>query len=197
MKESWNQRYATQEYFYGKEPNAYFKQELKSIKAGKILFPMEGEGRNAVYAAQLGWEVFSYDFSETGRIKAFQLAEELNAKIDYQVCDNDLYYAKPHTFDALVLIFTHLPSAQRNKVFSKWFSCLKPNAEIIMEVYSKEQLEYGTGGPPNLDLLYSVEELEHLFSGMRSLSVTKHIVEINEGKGHNGKSSIIRLRAKK
>ena len=76
MKDFWNERYASTEYVYGKEPNQYFKQILCSLSPGKILLPAEGEGRNAVYAASLGWQVYAYDFSERAYKKAMALAAE-------------------------------------------------------------------------------------------------------------------------
>ena len=64
MKEFWNARYNTESYAYGKNPNQYFKDQIGLLPPGKILLAAEGEGRNAVYAASLGWDVFAYDFSE-------------------------------------------------------------------------------------------------------------------------------------
>ncbi len=81
----WNERYAEDKYAYGIEPNDFVKQELQKLKPGKILFPAEGEGRNAVYAAQLGFDVYAFDPSEEGRRKALKLARENNVNINYQL----------------------------------------------------------------------------------------------------------------
>tara|TARA_X000000950_G_scaffold260222_1_gene329392 strand:+ start:219 stop:527 length:309 start_codon:yes stop_codon:yes gene_type:complete len=85
MKEFWDARYAQETYVYGKEPNNYFKKTLNLLKPGKILLPAEGEGRNAVHAASLGWEVFAYDFSEFAYKKAMKLAREKEVSINYQI----------------------------------------------------------------------------------------------------------------
>ena len=57
MKEFWDQRYSDSEYVYGKKPNQFFKEFVDENQPGKILLPAEGEGRNAVYAAKMNYEV--------------------------------------------------------------------------------------------------------------------------------------------
>ncbi|MDT7829762.1 class I SAM-dependent methyltransferase [Pricia sp. S334] len=89
MKDSWlnkwNQRFAKEGYTYGKDPNVYLREQLTTLPPGKILFPAEGEGRNAVFAAKLGWEVSAFDISVEGKKKALKLAEAEGVTIDYQV----------------------------------------------------------------------------------------------------------------
>ncbi|HFK5571211.1 class I SAM-dependent methyltransferase [Elizabethkingia meningoseptica] len=81
--------YGHEEYAYGKMPNEYLKEKLRDLKPGKILFPAEGEGRNAVYAAKSGWDVFCFDISANGCHKAKQLADEEGVTIDYSICGID------------------------------------------------------------------------------------------------------------
>lgn len=81
----WNDRFSQKEYAYGEQPNNYLKEQLEKLTAGTILFPAEGEGRNAVFAAKCGWTVSAFDISSEGRKKAIRLAELNNVTIDYQV----------------------------------------------------------------------------------------------------------------
>ena len=71
-----DQRYENPEYVYGVEPNQYLKEQLEKLKPGNILFPAEGEGRNSVYAAQLGWKVSAFDLSVEGRKKISQASRK-------------------------------------------------------------------------------------------------------------------------
>jgi len=57
MQPNWNDRYADGAFAYGKEPNVFFADQLKQFESGTILMPADGEGRNGVYAATLGWQV--------------------------------------------------------------------------------------------------------------------------------------------
>jgi hypothetical protein len=63
----WDQRYSQSDFVYGKKPNEYLKAKLVDLKPGRILFPAEGEGRNAIFAAKLGWDVFAFDSSIEGK----------------------------------------------------------------------------------------------------------------------------------
>src|SRR4026207_1693687 len=106
----WNERYSKDEFAYGEQPNNYLKEQLEKLNAGTILFPAEGEGRNAVFAATLGWKVSAFDISVEGRNKAIRLAEANHVSIDYQVGElQDLKY-QPGQFDAIGLIYAHFPA---------------------------------------------------------------------------------------
>ena len=76
MKDFWDSRYKETAFVYGEMPNVFFAEELKKIEPGTIILPCEGEGRNAVFAAQLGWNVKAFDFSESGKQKAETLAQK-------------------------------------------------------------------------------------------------------------------------
>ncbi|MCX7998787.1 MAG: methyltransferase domain-containing protein, partial [Leptospiraceae bacterium] len=108
-KEFWNERYSLEEYVYGESPNIYFKEKLDSLPKGKILLPCEGEGRNAVHAAQKGFEVFAFDQSEVAQKKAFKLANKYGVKINYDVYEMESANYKEQSFDVLGLIFAHFP----------------------------------------------------------------------------------------
>jgi len=72
--DKWNERYSKEEFAYGKLPNNYLKEQLERLPVGTILFPAEGEGRNAVFAAKPGWKVSAFNISVEGKNKALQLA---------------------------------------------------------------------------------------------------------------------------
>src|SRR3954453_15007439 len=110
-KEKWNERYRNSEFAYGEEPNNYLKEQLEQLPIGKILFPAEGEGRNAVFAATLGWTVSAFDISVEGQRKALQLAERKKVTIDYQVGALETLHYQDGQFDAIALIYAHFPAA--------------------------------------------------------------------------------------
>ena len=103
----WDDRFESETYVYGELPNRYLKLSLDQLNPGKILFPGEGEGRNAVYAAQINWDVFAFDSSIEGKKKAKRLASVRNTSIDYQL-SSYLDYNTDERFDAIGLFFhTH------------------------------------------------------------------------------------------
>lgn len=193
MKELWNKRYSINEYIYGKEPNEFLKQELQKIPPGKILFLGEGEGRNAVYAAKLGWEVDAIDFSEEARKKALNLADENNVKINYIINDIAEFIPNSNHYDAAGIFYLHLDENLRKSVHRKIIDALKPSGKIIIEVFEKEQLKYNSGGPKEESLLYSLEEITEDFIELDFEIFAKEKIYLNEGRGHKGEAAVIRF----
>jgi len=98
MSQFWDERYGTENYVYGKEPNAFFSAQMERTEPGNMLLPGEGEGRNAVYAALKGWKVEAFDQSRVGQSKALNLASEMGVEINYKVCRlEDLLFLKHFT----------------------------------------------------------------------------------------------------
>jgi len=193
MTDFWNQKYNTTDYLYGTEPNEFFKKELVKLKLGNILLPAEGEGRNAVFAAKVGWKVTAFDPSSMGRQKALNLAKENEVSISYVLQGYEHVTFPVNSFDAIGLTFTHIPPDLRRIMHTKYISWLKPSGTLIMEAFSIEQLKYNSGGPKDIQMLFSVDELKTDFSGLTELNILLQTVELNEGIGHQGMASVIRL----
>ena len=199
----WNERYGEKEYAYGEEPNVFYKQEIDRIaQVGKALFVAEGEGRNAVYAAEKGWEVIAFDTSEQGGEKAQRLAASRQVKIDYRVGTFEETIEENERFDLIVFIYAHLPEKERGILFQKCLKQLNSEGKIILEAFSKGHLKYreinpSVGGPGVSDLLLSVDELKKAFRILSILKVEEHVIDLKEGKYHNGQGKVIRVVGKK
>ena len=200
--DNWNSRYSADGYAYGELPNEYLKEQLSKLPAGKILLPGEGEGRNAVYAAQEGWEVFAYDLSSEGKIKAEMLAAKHNVKIDYRVGDIKEHSYPLGKFDVIALIYLHLPKDGRSVLNESVYKLLRPGGVVIAELFSKNHIEYqkrnsSVGGPRDVDSLYSIEEIKTDFKDFTVLELKEQEIELQEGRYHNGMASVIRFVGKK
>ncbi len=202
MEDFWNQRYRAPEFMYGKKPNVYLKEKLTKFKPGTILFPAEGEGRNAVFAASLGWRVSAFDRSTEGRKKALSLAKEYQVEIEYETAELEDIGYRTAEFDAIALIFAHFPPEIRKVYFQHFNSCLKKGGILIFEGFSKKHLENqkinpSVGGPKELKLLFSEQELKEDFPNFDFLEFKERQVELNEGLFHKGKGSVIDFVAQK
>ncbi|MBI5538843.1 MAG: class I SAM-dependent methyltransferase [Bacteroidia bacterium] len=193
----WNEKFSAEEYIYGVEPNVYFKQSINKIKPGKILVPAAGEGRDAVYAASIGWDVFAFDMSEVGKIKAMKLAESKNVKIQYDLYDVRHFEIKPDEYDAVVLSYFHLPENIRKEFYLKIISSLKKGGVIILEAFTPKQLNNTSGGPKEIQLLFSPEMLQKEFNGLNLVENKEHEIILDEGKLHKGKAIVVRFLAVK
>ncbi|MBI0397442.1 class I SAM-dependent methyltransferase [Cyclobacterium marinum] len=198
----WNERYGEEEYAYGDKPNVFFEEKIKGLKCGKILLPAEGEGRNAVFAAKIGWSVFAFDQSEEGKKKAVKLAGKNGVAIDYQVGDLRAVNYPKEEFDAIGLIYAHFPANIKSAYHKTLDGYLKKGGFVVFEAFSKNNLAYRTqnekvGGPRDLDSLFSIEELKTDFPNYEILQLEEKEVELGEGLYHNGKGSVIRFVGKK
>lgn len=197
MSQFWNERFAVEEYVYGTAPNQFYREQLEKLTPGKILFPAEGEGRNAVFAAQKGWNVMAFDASTVAKKKAENLARENNVNIDYQIADYENVSFQKESFDCLVLIYAHMHPLKRKEYHQKLTLFLKPGGTLILEGFSKKQIENNTGGPRNVVMLFSEEELRDDFNFFTELSISESDVTLNEGPFHQGQASVIRVVGKK
>ncbi len=197
MKEQWNERFSSNNYFYGSEPNEFVKEQLQLLKPGKILFIAEGEGRNSVYAAKLGWDVDAVDYSTSGKNKAEKLAEANNVKINYIISDLNEFEFKNDFYDVIVNTFFHTLEDSRIAIHNKIKSSLKSGGRYILEAFDKDQLPRNTGGPKDENLLYSLEEINSDFQDFDFEHFSKEEVELKEGEMHNGKADVIRFVGKK
>lgn len=202
MKEFWNQRYGADEYVYGKEPNDYVKAKLGTLPPGRALFPAEGEGRNAVYAATLGWEVHAFDISEQGKKKATALAALTNVPIYYEVMGLEEVNYPLNSFDALILVFAHFPAQVRHGYHHILAGFLKPGGHIILEAFSKDHLAFSrinekAGGPRDVEMLYTPDIIRNDFPGFEPIELRQTETMLNEGEFHQGKASVIRFFGKK
>jgi len=154
IKTFWNHRFSSDIYAYGNRPNEFLKSALHKLPCGLILIPAEGEGRNALYAAQLGWKVDAFDISTSAKLKAEQLFTQHNVSVNYYISTYRNVVISKSSYDAVVSIYAHAEPKVRIENHSKYETCLKPGGHIILEGFSKKQIKYPTGGPKQLDWLY-------------------------------------------
>lgn len=202
MKEFWNDRYKNEAYAYGEEPNEYLKSQLADLKPGKILFPGEGEGRNAVFTSSLGWEVHAFDISEAGKQKAMQLAKDKNVTIDYQVGDFLKMGFPINSFDAVALIYAHFPPNLLSNYHQRVSNLIKLNGLLILEGFSKNNLPLRienpkVGGPDKIEMLFSMESIKKDFPNFEILELKEALIELKEGVYHEGTAKVIRFVGRK
>lgn len=194
MKARWNERYDRDMYIYGKEPADFLKQKIDRLKKGKVLVLAMGEGRNAVYLAQNGFDVTGVDISDVAIEKCNKLAEERNTMVNAVVADLTDYDMGEGQFDLITKFYYYEPS-----IFPQVIEALKPGGVFILEQFSIDHLKYRETsgfGPRNPDYLIKPNELLEHFKSLRILYYEDAVVELDEGM-HKGTAAIIRLIAQK
>lgn len=201
-KEFWDERFSGDEYIYGEKPNEYFRECLLKYLPGEILFAAEGEGRNAVFAAEEAWKVAAFDQSSEARKKAEKLAKKKGVELDYKVGNlPDLGYEE-NEFDAVALIYAHFPPEIRSEYHKLLISYLRRDGLIFFEGFSTahpkfQKLNPKVGGPKDEALLFSMEEIKRDFGELKFLELYEAEVDLNEGEHHKGTGAVIRFIAQK
>jgi SAM-dependent methyltransferase len=191
----WDERYQDADYVYGTKPNEFLASiELTPGIRRKVLCLAEGEGRNAIYMAKHGFDVLAVDQSMVGLQKALKLAIAEGTSIRVEKADLKDYTISENYYDGIVSIFGHLPAEIKKKVNKKIISGIKKGGFLIIEAYSKKQIQYTTGGPKDITMLDDLDELLLDFSDHLDYKI-KRVIErvVLEGKFHTGKASVIQI----
>lgn len=187
----WNQRYADDVYAYGTEPSDWLREHLPDGEGRSILFPAEGEGRNAVYAASLGWSSHAFDFSVEGRRKAMALADHRKVDIDYRIGCPELMTYPAASFDAIALIYAHFSAEDLIPFHRRILSWLKPGGMLYFEAFGKLHPAYrkanpSVGGPEDPDMLFDEHGLRSLLPNFQFHELREGELKLSEGRYHRG-----------
>jgi len=199
VQELWNSKFSSDKFLYGKEPNSFIKENSYLIeKDFRVLCLGEGEGRNALFLAKQCLHVEALDASDVGlrKLQSRALKEGTAILVRHTFLEN---WQPAYQYDAIISTFMHLKRDKQKEMFVKSVGALKEGGYFIAEFFSVDQINFSSGGPKDTNLLYQLDEIYHLIS---SFSCTIHklsqeIVVLNEGEGHRGKASVIRVILKK
>ncbi|KAB2312505.1 class I SAM-dependent methyltransferase [Betaproteobacteria bacterium SCN2] len=195
----WDERFARPGFLFGEAPNAFLKSQAHLLKPGmSVLAVADGEGRNGVWLAEQGLQVHAVDASAVALEKSRQFAARRGVSLQWEEVDLQAW-AWPHAvYDAVVAIFTQFVGPEgRARQFAGMRQALKPGGLLILQGYTPRQLEYGTGGPPHAENMYTQELLREAFGDWDILHLAEHDDVIEEGSGHSGMSALIDLVARK
>jgi SAM-dependent methyltransferase len=197
--ERWEARFAGAEYLFGTEPNVFLKSYADLFRPGQsILAVADGEGRNGVWLAQQGFDVLSVDFSSRALTKAKALAAARGATLRFEHADLSMWKWPVAEFDAAAAIFIQFATpALRERIFAGMRGAVKPGGLVLIEGYRPEQIGYKTGGPSQIEHLYTSDMLRQAFGDWQILELREHDSIIKEGDHHVGMSALIDLVARK
>lgn len=196
---SWNQRYSTDQYIFGREPSHFLIEQKSLFQLGQVaLMVADGEGRNGVYLAQLGLRVHSVDDSMVAARKAKKLADELGVEMVIEQADVTDWNWYQNAYDHVVGIMIQFADPEtRTRLFYDMKNAVKPGGHLLLHGYRPEQVQLRTGGPSNPDHLYTSTLLREAFSDFEILELMEENRLMEEGTAHRGESALISLVARK
>lgn len=164
--DDWDRRYQGAELLWTAEANRFLVAEVGPMPPGQALDLGCGEGRNAVWLAERGWEVTAVDFSAVGLGKGRRLAEARGVTVEWVLADLLGYEPPPEAFDLVVLLYLHLPPPDRRLVHRRAARSLAPGGTILVVGHDRTNITDGWGGPQDPTLLFTpgdvVDDVEGL-----------------------------------
>ncbi|MHB8060383.1 MAG: class I SAM-dependent methyltransferase [Gaiellaceae bacterium] len=177
-REDWNCRYQGDDLLWTDRPNRSLVAETDGLAPGRALDLACGEGRNAVWLAERGWQVTGVDFAPVALDKARRLAEQRGVKVDW-VCADLLEYAPPpETFALVIIFYLQMPDKARRAIFPRATSAVAPGGTLLLVAHDPDNLEHGFGGPRDPAVLYSTEQAAADLTGLeieRAESVVRSV----------------------
>lgn len=193
----WETRYDTDAYVYGTDPNDFLRASVAQLPTGAALCLAEGEGRNAVFLAESGFEVHSVDLTEAGVAKTRRLARDRGVQVHASVGDLSTFDIGVERWDLIVSIFAHMPPTVRRDLHRRTVAALKPGGVLVLEAYTPDQIGRGTGGPGAAEMTMSLDILAAEFAPLRFQHAMELEREVIEGAGHTGLGAVVQVIARK
>ncbi|MDX1809757.1 MAG: methyltransferase domain-containing protein [Sulfurospirillaceae bacterium] len=195
MREMWNEKFNRDGLLYGEEANNFIKENYTLIKRGsKVLCLGEGEGRNALFLSRKGYDVTALDASDVGldKLKTMASKEDLSIHTKHMLVSQ---WSESEQYEGIVCTYMHLFENEQKDMFAKAIDALHDKGYFIAEFFSVSQLDFESGGPKNIALLYRLDDLYKIFSNLpcKIHKLSQEIVYLQEGSGHNGEASVIRV----
>lgn len=196
QQEFWNNKFVKEGFFYGLKPNMFISSKIKTLSnTSTVLCLGEGEGRNAIFFAKKGFNVTAIDASNIGLEKLKKRAKEENLECK-TICMDLNEWNPEKKYDVIIASYLHMYKNERNSLFKKIEQSLNDNGYFIGEFFSTKQLSYTSGGPKDIELLYTCEDFQKHFL-LCEKTINEQVVILDEGKGHQGEASVIRVVIKK
>ena len=157
--DAWDRRYEGTELLWSAQPNRFLVAEAQGLPPGRALDLACGEGRNAVWLAELRWEVAGVDFSPVAIGKAGQLAAARGVAGEFEVADLLVYEPAGQAFDLVIAFYLQVPAAARNVILRRAAAAVAPGGTFLLVAHDRSNLEEGYGGPREPSVLYTAGDV--------------------------------------
>ena len=175
---SWNERYSGPELVWGAGPNQFVAAELADLPPGTAMDLGTGEGRNAIWLAERGWQVTAVDFSVAGLDRAARLAAERGVTVNWVQADLLTWRSAEAGYDLVLVAYIHLPPAAIARVLRNAADAVAPGGTLLVIGHDRDNIDRGYGGPQDPDRLYTLAALTAELDGLvirRAEQVLRHV----------------------
>jgi uncharacterized OsmC-like protein/SAM-dependent methyltransferase len=173
----WDERYRGAPRLWTERPNQLLVEEISGLKPGRALDLGAGEGRNAVWLAEQGWQVTAIDFSGVALERGAEVAKRAGVDVEFLQADVTTYTPGAAAFDLVVILYLHLSPAARRGVLEQAATALRPGGRLLIVGHDVENLAGGHGGPQDPSVLFTPDVIAAELPGLtlaRNETVKRH-----------------------
>ena len=192
-REDWDRKYAGVENLWAVRPNRFLVAEVADLPPGRALDLACGEGQNAIWLATLGWEVTGVDYSEVAIAKARARAERDRVDVTFACADLVEYEPSTAAYDLVLVLYLHIPRAQRGSVHAKAAAAVAPCGTFLLLGHDRANAVDGVGGPSDPDILYTADEIAAELPGLEIEKAGTFLRDV-DGEDRDAIDTIVRAR---
>ncbi len=170
---AWDERYAGDELVWTAEPNRFLVAEVEGLAPGRALDLACGEGRNAVWLAERGWNVTGVDFSAVGLGKAHRLAEARGVSVRWETADVTEYAPTAAGFDLVIVMYLHLPGTAISRALRHAADAVAPGGTLLVVGHDITNPTEGWGGPQDSAVLYGPDDVTAAIEGLEVVKAAR------------------------
>ena len=161
-EQSFEERYRATDALWSGRPNTQLVREAADLPPGTALDVGCGEGADAIWLAERGWQVTAVDFARTalerGRAHAEALGSEVAGRIRWVHAD----VTAELPGDGLDLVsaqFMHLPTEQRRALFTRLADAVRPGGQLLLVGHDFSDIAAGAHRPPEPERFFTAQEV--------------------------------------
>jgi SAM-dependent methyltransferase len=192
-REDWDRRYAAVENLWAVKPNRFLVQEVSELAPGRALDLACGEGQNAIWLATLGWRVTAVDYSPVAIEKGRRRAEREGVEVDFVCADLVSYRPELGAFDLVIVLYLHIASSERAGVHQRGSEAVAPGGTFVLVGHDAANATHGVGGPSDVDLLYTADEIAAELPGLEIEKATQVLRDV-AGEERDAIDTLVRAR---
>jgi SAM-dependent methyltransferase len=165
-RDDWNRRYEAAELVWSAGPNRFLVSELSDLPPGRALDLACGEGRNAIWLAERGWQVTAVDYSDVAVEKGRRIAERRGVEVDFRVGDLLEHDLGTEAYDLVIVFYLQLPADELHAVLGRAARALAAGGTFLLVGHDLRNLTGGHGGPKDAAVLYRAEDVPAALEGL-------------------------------
>jgi SAM-dependent methyltransferase len=161
-EQSFEEMYRATDALWSGRPNPQLVAEAAGLRPGTALDVGCGEGADAIWLAERGWQVTAVDFAATalerGATHAAVRGDEVAGRIRWVRAD--VTQEQPgERFDLVSAQFMHLPPEERRELFAGLADAVRPGGTLLVVGHDFSDVAAGAHRPPAPERFFTAQEV--------------------------------------